>query len=391
LPSGSIVFIEQFNVLMMSVGTQWRGIDGRTYVPRYTAYAWGQNNYGQLGNNTTSARSSPVTVVGGITNWTQLAGGGTHSLGVTSTGIIYAWGNNNYGQLGNNTTSARSSPVTVVGGITNWSQISAGGRHSLGLTSAGITYGWGNNSFGQLADGTSTSRLSPVTVVGGITTWSQIEAGDNHSLGVISTGVAYGWGYNTVGTLGDNTITNRSSPVTVVGGITNWSQVAGGTQHSLGRTATGIAYAWGLNSSGRLGDNTTSARSSPVTVVGGITNWSQVGAGSNHSLGRTATGIAYAWGLNSSGQLGDNTTSDRSSPVTVVGGITNWSQVGIYDRHSLGIINTGIIYAWGYNSNGQLGNNTTSSRSSPVTIVGGITNWTQVTAGRNHSLGLVII
>jgi alpha-tubulin suppressor-like RCC1 family protein len=152
-----------------------------------------------------------------------------------------------------------------------------------------IAYGWGSNTNGQLGDNTATSRSSPVTVVGGITNWQQLSAGNAHSLGVTQGGIAYAWGFGNNGRLGDNTVTSRSSPVTVVGGITNWQQLSAGGAHSLGLTQGGIAYAWGFNGNGRLGDNTTDPRSSPVTVVGGITNWQQLSAGGLHSIGATAT------------------------------------------------------------------------------------------------------
>jgi hypothetical protein len=164
-----------------------------------------------------------------------------------------------------------------------------------------------------------------------------LAAGENHSLGLTSTGIAYAWGNGGSGQLGDETTTSRSSPVTVIGGITNWTQLSAGRQHSLGVTTTGIAYAWGNGGSGRLGTGNTTNISSPVSVIGGITNWSQVAAGQSHSLGLTSTGIAYGWGFNSTGQLGDGTTTSKLSPVTVIGGITNWSQVSAGEVHSLGV------------------------------------------------------
>jgi alpha-tubulin suppressor-like RCC1 family protein len=388
---GVVFYVSSLSEYYFSNGISWENnftSDNET-IPQ--AYAWGPNSAGQLSDGTTTSRLSPVTVVGGITTWSQISAGGEHSLGLTTTGIAYAWGNNNQGRLGDNTTSNRSSPVTVVGEITNWSQLAAGSNHSLGATSSGIAYAWGQNTYGRLGDNTTSSRSSPVTVVGGITNWNQLATGSNHSLGRTSSGIAYAWGRNYGGPIGDNTTSNRSSPVTVVGGITTWSQLAGGSYHSLGRTSSGIAYAWGGNSYGHLGDNTTTARSSPVTVVGGITNWSQVSAGYRHSLAITLSGIAYAWGRNLDGVLGDNTTSSRRSPVTVVGGITNWSQLAAGSYHSLGRTTAGIAYGWGRGSNGRLGDNTTSSRSSPVTVVGGITTWSQLAASGNHSLGLAII
>jgi alpha-tubulin suppressor-like RCC1 family protein len=350
--------------------------------------AWGLNSSGQLGDGTITDRSSPVTVIGGITDWASVSGGGYHSLGITNTGIAYAWGYNGQGQLGDGTTTQRSSPVTVIGGITDWASVSAGNRHSLGVTDAGIAYAWGYNSFGRLGDDTTTNRSSPVTVIGAITDWASVSAGNSHSLGVTDSGIAYAWGRNSQGQLGDGTDAERSSPVMVIGGITNWVGVSGGGTHSLGVTATGIAYAWGNNGNGRLGDDTTTARSSPVTVIGGITDWASVSGGGDHSLGVTDAGIAYAWGSNGNGRLGDGTTTSRSSPVTVIGGITDWAQVAAGSAHSLGVTATGIAYAWGSNSNGRLGDGTTTNRSSPVTVIGAITDWASVSAGDRHSLAI---
>jgi alpha-tubulin suppressor-like RCC1 family protein len=375
--------------ILVSDGTQF--VSQALGITLPIAYAWGTNGSGQLGVNNTASRLQPTAVVGGITNWKQLSAGVSHTLGVTQGGIAYAWGFNNYGRLGDNTATARSSPVTVVGGITNWSQLSAGGYHSLGVTQGGIAYAWGFNGSGRLGNNNIDERLSPVTVVGGIINWQQLSAGDNHSLGLTQGGIAYGWGVNTNGRLGTNNTTQRSSPVTVVGGITNWSQLSAGGYHSLGVTQGGIAYAWGNNGSGRLGDNTITDRSSPVTVVGGITNWQQLSAGRLHSLGVTQGGIAYAWGYNSNGRLGDNTITSRSSPVTVVGGITNWQQLSAGRLHSIGLTQGGIAYAWGYNGFGRLGDGTTTNRSSPVSVIGGITTWQQLSAGGSASLGLGLV
>jgi alpha-tubulin suppressor-like RCC1 family protein len=403
LPSGSLIFVEEFNIMMMSVGTQWRGIDGRSYVeptPALVAYAWGGNYFyyagGMLGDDTTTNRSSPVTVVGGL-QWTSVSAGYTHTLAIANTGIAYAWGQNANKPLGDGTNTHRSSPVTVLGGITTWSQVSAGAFHSLGVTSAGVAYAWGYNGYGILGDGTTVSKTSPVTVVGGITTWSQLSAGRGHSLGLTSAGIAYGWGKNYYGQLSDGTNTNRSSPVTVVGGITTWSKALAGGYFSLGLTSAGIAYGWGRGDDGRLGNNSTVNKSSPVTVVGDITTWSQLspnmGVTAHHSLGLTSAGIAYAWGSNPQGQLGDGTTIGKSSPVTVVGGITNWSELSAGRNHSIGRTSAGIAYGWGDNAgqesaNAQLGDGTTTNRSSPVTVVGGITTWFQISAGGLHTIAL---
>ena len=377
---GNIYLVEDDADLYYNLGTDWVFLP---LIDDNTLYAWGDNANGKLGDGTTVAKSSPVTVVGELT-WSQVYAGAIHSLGLIDNGIAYAWGYNGSGTLGDNSTINKSSPVTIVGGIT-WSQVIGGASHSLGITDTGIAYAWGRNTDGQLGDNSIIDKSSPVTVFGGITNWSQMSAGYNHSLGLTDTSIAYAWGSNTNGTrLGDNTTVDKSSPVTVAGGITNWSQVSAGKFHSLGLTSDGIAYAWGRNLFGVLGDGTPLAKSSPVTVVGGITNWSQVSAGSLHSLGITDTGIAYAWGSNGNGPLGDNTIVDKSSPVTVVGGITNWSQVSAGSYLSLGLTDTGIAYAWGFGY--ALGDNTTVDKSSPVTVFGGIVNWSQVSAGGTSTI-----
>jgi alpha-tubulin suppressor-like RCC1 family protein len=391
--NGNIYFATASGDLYYNVGATWNLF----YPTGAIAYGWGASGYGgQIGDGTAStARSSPVSFTGSINTWTQMASGGNFGLGVTSAGIAYAWGAGSFGRLGNGGTSNRSSPVTIVGGITNWTQVSAGSTHGLGLTSAGIAYAWGNGSSGQLGTGGTTGVSSPVTVVGGITTWSQLSAGANHSLGLTSAGISYAWGAAADGQLGNGGTTSLSSPVTIVGGITTWSQLSAGNYHGLGRTSAGIAYAWGKANYGQLGNGGTTGTSSPVTVVGGITTWSQLAALERSALALTSAGIAYAWGGNSYGQLGTGGTTSTSSPVTVVGGITNWSQLtGSGRGRSFGVTSSGIAYAWGYNSAGSaggLGDNSTSNRSSPVTLSGGITKWTKIFAGAPGSVtfGLV--
>jgi alpha-tubulin suppressor-like RCC1 family protein len=380
--NGNMFYVTADEDLYYNVGSTWKPL---TQVFNF-AYAWGYNNLGQLGDNTIVSKRSPVLAPVGNLGWTQIVIQ-SHGLGIASTGILYAWGYNGRGQLGDGTITSRLSPVTVVGGITNWSKVAIGSTHSIGITTAGTAYTWGSNVNGQLGDNTTSSRLSPVTVVGGITTWSQISAGRSHNLGLTIAGVLYGWGYNSIGQLGDGTITGRSSPRIVVGGFTNWSTIAanegagGSVHHSLGLRASGILYGWGYNRYGQLGDNTTtSSRSSPVTVVGGITTWSQIQAGRAHSLGLTSTGIVYSWGRNSTGELGDGTITSRRSPVTVVGGI-NWSKIATGSYFNIALATSGVLYAWGSGGQGQLGDNTTSNRSSPVTVVGGFTTWTQIDAG----------
>jgi alpha-tubulin suppressor-like RCC1 family protein len=392
--SGNMFYVTADEDLYYNVGATWKPL---TRVDNLI-YGWGSNGHGHIGDGTLVSSASPKVGGGFLTNWSVVDTYNEHSVGITSTGIAYAWGRNYFGELGDNTTSTRSSPVTVVGGITTWSQISTGRNHTIAITSAGRAYGWGRGNYGRLGNGSTTGTSSPVTVVGGITTWSKVTGGETHSLAVTSGGIAYAWGRNGNGQLGDNTVSSRTSPVTVVGGITNWSQISANkgdnSQHTLGIRASGQLYGWGINSNGQIGNNASGFgqnRSSPVLVSGGITTWSQGAGGRSHSLGLTSTGLTYAWGYNAQGQMGDGTTVSKSSPVTVVGGITNWSQIAGGAFHNLALTTAGVLYGWGSGGSGALGEVTVSNRSSPVSVVGGITSWTSIKSGTRTSLAIAAV
>jgi alpha-tubulin suppressor-like RCC1 family protein len=388
--SGMIYYVQNLGVLTVSSGTRWLTLDGRLLRQDRltTAESWGGNFWGQLGDNTTINKSSPISIVGGFSNWCQVSAGYYHSVGLRQHATAWTWGRNNYGQLGDNTTTNRSSPVSVVGGFSDWCQVSAG-YISIGIRTTGSAWAWGVNANGQLGDNTIVSKRSPVSVVGGFTDWCQVSAkGNFHTLAIRRNGTAWAWGYNGGGRLGDNTITSRRSPVTVVGQFTDWCNISGGCFHSLGVRNNGSAWAWGSNSYGRLGDTTTTNRSSPVSVVGGFSDWCQVSGGAIHSLGLRTNGTAWAWGGNFSGRLGDGTVTSKSSPVTVVGGFADWCSLQAGDGHSLALRTNGSAWAWGANASGQLGDNTVTNRSSPVSVTSGSSNWYQVNAGAQSSLGI---
>jgi len=390
ISAGTIFFVQSLGFPVMSSEGTWISLDNKIIRQDYfalCAWAWGLNTNGQLGDNTITSRLSPVSVVGGFTDWCQVSGGRDHSLAVRQNGTAWAWGSNGNGRLGDNSTTARSSPVSVVGGFTDWCQVSGGRDHSLAVRQNGTAWAWGYNGQGRLGDDSVTSRRSPVLVVGGFIDWCQISAGRSHSIAVRQNGTAWAWGLNGGGRLGDDTATNRSSPVSVVGGFTDWCQVSAGT-HSLAVRQNGTTWAWGSNTNGQLGDGSTVSRSSPVSVVGGFTDWCQISAGNIHSLAVRQNGTAWAWGSNTNGQLGDNTITQRLSPVSVVGGFTDWCQVSSGYSHSLAVRQNGTAWAWGCNATGQLGDNSITSQSSPVSVVGGFTDWCQVSGGGCHSLGL---
>lgn len=384
---GLLVFVTADERLYWSTGTDWYNLIDEN---KGLAWAWGSNNVGQVGDNTTTSRLSPVSVVGGFTDWCQVSASASccHTLAVRSNGTVWSWGWNQYGQLGsNNTTSARS-PVSVVGGFTDWCQASAGGKHSLAVRCNCTLWSWGSSSYGQLGNNSYSAQSSPVSVVGGFTDWCQASAGGNHSLAIRTNCTLWSWGYNFLGQLGDNTGVDRSSPVSVVGGFADWCQASAGTNHSVAVRTNGTLWVWGFNAEGGLGDGTTINRSSPVSIVGGFTDWCQASAGFSHTLALRTNGTLWSWGSNASGKLGDGTTSFRCSPVSVVGGFTDWCQVSAGGNHSLASRSNGTAWAWGFNNAGQLGDSTSTSRSSPVSVVGGFADWCLAAAGTSHSVAL---
>jgi len=356
------------------------------------AWAWGSNGQGRLGDDSTTSSSSPVSVVGGYTDWVEISAGQEHTAAVRANGTAWAWGRNTNGRLGDNSTTSRSSPVSVVGGFTDWVEISAGGTHTAAVRANGSAWAWGFDSSGQLGDNSFTAKSSPVSVVGGFTDWVQISAGggafDGHTAAVRANGTAWAWGLNSYGRLGDDSTTNRSSPVSVIGGFTDWVQISAGGTHTAAVRANGSAWAWGRNGYGRLGDNSTTDRSSPVSVVGGFTDWVQISAGAAHTAALRANGTAWAWGNNGNGRLGDDSAANRSSPVSVVGGFTDWVGISAGTAHTAAVRANGTAWAWGDNGRGRLGDNSTTSRSSPVSVVGGFTDWVQISAGNGHTAGV---
>ena len=306
-------------------------------------------------------------------------------------GSLWSWGYN-YGALGDGTTIDRSSPGTTAGGGTDWAQVSAGNYHTAAIKTDGTLWTWGYNGYGQVGDGTTTDRLSPGTTLGGGTNWKQVSAGKEHSIAAIKTdGTLWTWGYNGYGQLGDDTTIDRSSPGTTAGGGTTWSQAAASPNYIAAVKTDGTLWAWGMNDNGQLGITDTIDRSSPVEVAGGGTTWSYVNCGWEHTVALKTDGTLWTWGSNLTGQLGDGTTTNRNSPVTTVGAGTTWSQVDGGKYHSVAIKTDGTLWAWGWNTNGELGGGATTARSSPGTTTGGGTNWSQVSVGQYYTTAIQLI
>jgi len=376
-----------------------------------TLYSWGLNNSGQVGIGTLTASVLFPTLVSGpaATSWTKVAAGSSFSFGTTATGLLYAWGANGSGQLGIASVTAVSSPVLVSGPVgMSWSAVAAGvsGNFGMAINSTAMLYGWGLNTSGQAGIYSTTTVSSPVLVYGPVTnviSWTAVSAGGNHSLGITTTGQLYTWGLNTAGQLGIGSVTTQFQATQAVFPMLSWIAIAGGGTHSMAITNTGLLYAWGANGSGQLGIASVTTVSSPVLVSGPVTtSWSAIFAGSVHSLAITNTGILYAWGDNFVGEVGNNGAGTTiSSPVLVSGpAATSWLAVGLGPNasHSVaitaGLAGGGYLYAWGYNQSGQAGIGATATLTIISTPTAVYTNapvafsWTSVAAGQGHTLGL---
>jgi alpha-tubulin suppressor-like RCC1 family protein len=337
------------------------------------AWAWGDNSNGQCANNGVGAlQNSPVSVAGSK-QWLQIIGDCNYSgRGIDKFSYAWGWGYNNYGQLGNNLTgTAEQSPVSVVGGR-QYLLIRPGTDHTLGLDSNSYAYGWGYNGNGQLGVNVTINKSSPTSVVGG-KQWRDLYTSLAFSAGMDSLSYAYCWGANTNGVLGNNIAGSTSSPVSVVGGRQFKSifgyKYSGSTMYAL--DANNYAYAWGNPAQGQLGDNNTTTRSSPVSVVGGK-QWLTLAPGKDFVMALDNLSYAWGWGYNVSGQLGDGTTVARSSPVSVQGGKQFVSIATNNDSYAcLAIDANGYAWAWGSNQYGRLGDNSLTDRLSPVSVVGG--------------------
>lgn len=351
-------------------------------------WVWGQNGNGQLGNNSTADTSTPVQTVSSGTNWQQISMGYSNvSAGIKTDGRLWTWGSNLNGELGDNTTIAKSSPVQTIGAATNWRQVSCNITSIHGIKTDGTLWCWGLNVFGTLGTNNTTNRSSPVQTISTGTNWTSVSANWGYAVAALKTGgTLWTWGYNVTGNLGINNTINQSSPVQTISTGTNWASVSMGQGNCAGIKTDGTLWIWGSNSNGELGDNTRISKSSPVQTIGAATNWSQVSCGAGHTAAIKTDGTLWTWGANSLGQLGDNTTIRQSSPIQTVSGGTNWKFCFAGYQVQAALKTNGSLWTWGENTSGYLGTGDVTHRSSPVQTIFQGTNWKTV-SGQGYSFG----
>lgn len=400
--------------VMISIGEGANTANGSTALGiqiNGSLWSWGRSDQGQLGDGTLTARSSPVQV--GTDSWSLVSATSRLSMfAIRKDGALFGWGQPGAGSLGDNSSVGKSYPQLITSlnndsemlsyasqnsiVIQSWSQLAAGASHTLAIRSDGKLFTWGLNNAGQLGDSTVFNRNIPTQI--GNSSWSSVGAGTSHSLAVRSDGALFTWGLGTNGELGDNTLISKSSPIQI--SSSSWTMVTGGVAYSGAIRLDGGLFTWGSSTNGRTGLNDIINRSSPAQV--GTSSWTSIASLQATMLGITPNGLLFAWGLNSGGQLGDGVLTTRSSPVQVTSlntpedqttyasylGITapSWTQISVNTSHVLAINSQGKLYAWGFNTNGQLGTNDLTNQKIPVQI--GDSSWISVGTTASASMAI---
>ncbi len=329
-----------------------------------TLWSWGINSSGQLGDETTISKNYPVRI-GSDSDWNKTSSRNHHTLAIKNDGTLWAWGINSNGQLGDGTNTNKTSP-TKIGTDSDWIDISAGENFTLALKSNGTLWAWGINSGNQLGDGTTTSKNVP-TQIGVDTNWRYISAGATHSFAIKNDNTLWGWGANGAYQLGgDGTNVSKTVP-TQIGVASDWKMISAGGEYSMAVKTNGELFGWGTNYYGRLGFGDENARNSP-TKRGTATNWKSVSTHTYHIFAIREDGTIWASGSNTSGQLGNGEDVEKNTTTIQVGNENNWSEIKVSSGHTAGLKSDGTLWLWGHNSNGKLGDGTSTKSNLPILI-----------------------
>jgi alpha-tubulin suppressor-like RCC1 family protein len=316
-----------------------------------SVWAWGYGGLGVLGDSATTSTDTPVQVTG-LTGVTQIAAGQYSNLALRSDGTVWAWGDDASGELGDDhgdTLGYSDTPVQVAG-LTGVTQVAAGTNFDLALRSDGTVWAWGQNEDGQLGNGTTNDSAVPVQVTG-LSRVTQIAAGYDSAMAALTQGfitnltTVWTWGDNDYGQLGDGTLASRSTPEQVSGiDVPNVRGISVGSKFSMVLGSDGSVWAWGADFDGQLGNATTDTRwVRPVETIGQDSGITQISAGATHVLALRSDGTVLAWGNDQAGEIGNGTASETPVLPTEVTGLTSVTQVHAGWELSLAVHNVPVF------------------------------------------------
>jgi alpha-tubulin suppressor-like RCC1 family protein len=335
------------------------------------AWGWGNNQYYAIGDNTNINRCVPVSVVGTTKTFCQIVGGHYHSSAIDKNGQVWSWGTDSSGNLGIGVVFSPNHPTpkSIAGGQKTFCKISARTDNTSGIDNNGKVWAWGNNSKGQIGDGTTTNRCTPTALAGVAKTFCEISSGNSTTAAIDKNGQIWTWGWNFFGYLGDGTLTDKCTPVSVAGSTKTFCKITSRGQYHMGAIdKNGQVWCWGFGALGQLGTGNTQSSCSPRAVAGATKTFCKIDAGFYHTVAIDKNGQAWSWGYNFSGQLGDNSTTARCTPVSVAGSTKTFCEISTGNEHVIAIDKNGDVWAWGSGASGRLGDNTTTSRLTPVRV-----------------------
>ena len=333
-----------------------------------SAWCWGGNNNGQLGDGTTTRRLVPTAVSSMTSDVSALAAGELHTCALKTDGSVWCWGQNTYGQLGDGTTTWRFLPTAVDGLASGVTALAAGEYHTCAVKTDGSAWCWGQNDHGQLGDGTTNEPLVPTAVSSLTSGVTLMAAGSMHTCARKTDGSVWCWGENFHGQVGDNTTIDRLVPTAVSGLGSGVSTLASGSEFNCVIKTDGSVWCWGRGDTHQLGNGSGADRLVPTAVTGLGASVSGVATGDAHACALKSDGSALCWGNNQYGQIGDGTTDHRSTPTAVSGLASGVSQVAGGRWFTCARKTDGSAWCWGRNDNGVIGDGTTNSQSIPVQV-----------------------
>ena len=340
---------------------------------RNEIFCWGENSSGQLGTGDNIFRTVPWPASHGDEQFTAIAPGASHSCALSTEDVLFCWGANNAGQLGQGDTSEVGVQVPVkVSAERTYDGVTAGGAHSCAITVGRVAYCWGTGLNGQLGTGYAGTapRPTPDSVLAD-QIWELLTAGSEHTCGLTVGGEVYCWGLGLDGRLGLGSSENYSEPARV-GDDMQFFAIDAGHDHTCALALDGFAYCWGNGSLGQLGTGTLSSSDVPVAVTGGLV-FNNISAGGGFTCGVTSDYKVYCWGRNDVGQLGDGTLDNRYEPALVGGGKefrTVSAGLGSFGATTCGMATDGLAYCWGDGRGGQTGTGDATVVTAPVRVFG---------------------